>query len=128
MEPDQLVSTRRINRVITNRKIPNPYSLVLGWNQWISGRKNSLVRLKDIAILGEVILRAEPAPSIGGKRGALSVNRTHTSSSENKCHVLGRLCVATGLGRPTFPCDPQPARSWAATQTPLDSYTRSERG
>ena len=52
----RLVSAWCVYRIVTNREIPNPDTLAFGRNQWIARRKNPLIGLKDLPILGDIVL------------------------------------------------------------------------
>ncbi len=90
MKPDRFVRPRRVDRVEADREIPKPDTLALRRDQRIAGRKDPLIGLKHIAELGDVVLRAEPAPSVGGERRTFSTGRGHRITSGSHA----RHCVA----------------------------------
>lgn len=55
-ESNPLIRPRCINCVVTNRKIPDADALALGWYQRVAGRKDALVRLENLPVLGNIIL------------------------------------------------------------------------
>ncbi len=49
VEPDGLVGARGVDRVVADRKIPQAHPLALCRRQWIAGRKDCMIGLKDLA-------------------------------------------------------------------------------